>query len=128
MSKVFLIMYFAVEAVLLCLIRTALFAVCLIILMIAGMLNLTNALGVLDITLVLVNVIIAWTSARERTPLLFRIGLTLFLCGDLAIMIRTLTTGTLHDGIDLLEWVLYLPSQVLITLSYIKRDQRTAKL
>ncbi len=59
----------------------------------AEMLNLGNALGVLDIILALMNAILVWTLVRKRASLLFKTELTLFLCGDLAIMFRALMTG-----------------------------------
>lgn len=101
------------------LVRIALFVVCLILVKVAGLLDLNNAFGVLNLSLLLVNVIIAWTPASKYTPLLFRIGITLFLCCDLAITFRTLTTGGLHNMIDFLVWIFYIPSQVAITLSYL---------
>ena len=104
--------------------RIALFIICLILLKKVGMLNLNNAFGLLDIILVLVNVVLAWTMARKRTTLLFRVGLTLFLCCDVSIVLRTLTDGGIHDVIAFLVWIFYIPSQVAITLSYVYGRQR----
>ncbi|MBR2834211.1 MAG: hypothetical protein IKE43_00650 [Coriobacteriales bacterium] len=101
------------------LIRVALFAICLLLLKIFEMLSLSNAFGLLDISLLLVNVIIAWTLTRVKIPLLFRIGITLFLCCDLSIALRIFTTGEAFGIIGLLVWLFYIPSQVLITLSYL---------
>ncbi len=101
-------------------IRTVLFAVCLLLLRTAGMLTTENAFGLLDICLLLVNTVLAWTQVREKTSWLFRIGITLFLCCDLSITLRTLTTGSVHDMINFLVWIFYIPSQAAITLSYIR--------
>ena len=103
------------------LIRIALFAVCLLVLKKAGILNLANAMGVLDLSLLLVNMVISWTSANANTPLLFRIGITLFLCCDLFIALRSFTSGGLHDVIDFFVWIFYIPSQAAITLAYLIR-------
>ena len=100
------------------LIRAAFLAACLVGLKVVGMLNLKNALGIADLSLLLVNAIIAWTKARSKTSLLFRIGITLFLFCDLSITIRTLTSAGVQDIVDYLVWIFYIPSQVAITLSY----------
>ena len=105
-------------------VRAVLLAVSLTALYITGKLDLTNALGVLDLTLILVNVIIAWTPSRAGTPLLFRIGMILFLCGDFAIAFRDLTQGDISFIIDLSVWAFYIPSQVLIMLAYLGCDDK----
>ena len=101
------------------LIRIAFFAAGLIALNMAGMLSLSNALGFLDLTLLLVNAVIAWMPVGTKTSLLFRIGITLFLCCDLSITFRDLTIGDMHAIIDFLVWIFYIPSQAAITLSYL---------
>ena len=99
------------------LIRAVIYAAGLMLLRTVHMLNVINAASMLDLTLLLINAILAWTVARDRTPRLFRIGIALFLCGDLIITFRSLTSGTVQNILNLLEWVFYLPSQVAITLS-----------
>lgn len=102
------------------LLRIALFAVCLMFLNRAGMLTPVNAVGILDLNLLLINTIIAWTAASSKTPLLFRIGITLFLCCDLSVALANLATGSVRDVSDFLIWIFYIPSQAAITLSYLK--------
>lgn len=102
------------------LLRIALFAVCLMLLSRAGMLTPVNAMGILDLNLLLINTIIAWTAASAKAPLLFRIGITLFLCCDISVALANLTTGSVRDVSDFLIWIFYIPSQAAITLSYLK--------
>ena len=71
--------------------------------------------------------ILSWTPTGAKTPLLFRIGITLFLCCDLLIALRGFTTRGTHDTIDLFVWIFYIPSQVAITLSYLSGGQREAQ-
>ena len=85
-----------------------------------GVLNAVAAVGILDISLLLINVLMVCTTARKKTPVLFGIGITLFLCCDVSICVRVLTTGILHEAAAFLVWIFYLPSQVCITLSYIR--------
>lgn len=101
------------------LLRIALFAVCLMFLNRAGMLTPVNAVGILDLNLLLINTIIAWTAASAKTPLLFRIGITLFLCCDLSVALVNLTAGSVRNVSDFLIWIFYIPSQAAITLSYL---------
>lgn len=103
------------------LIRAVFFAASVLCLKVAGMMSLENVFGLLDVSLLLINAVLAWTLARERTSWLFRMGITLFLCCDVSIVLRTLTTGSVHDMINYLVWVFYIPSQVALSLSYIKQ-------
>ena len=52
-------------------------------------------------------------------------GITLFLCCDLFIALRTLTKGGIHDMVDFFVWIFYIPSQVAITLWYLNRNKVT---
>ena len=101
------------------LIRAGLFAACLLFLKRAGMLSLANAMGILDLSLLLVNVILSWMPVNAWAPFLFRIGITLFLCCDLSILLRDVTAGGIQDVIDFLVWIFYIPSQAALTLSYL---------
>ena len=100
--------------------RAALYAVLLLAVGHMGMLTLPYAVGLFNIVLILVNVIQAWRSKKHCAPMHFRIGITLFLCCDMSILVRTLATGTLHDIIAWLVWIFYVPAQVLIVLAYVK--------
>ncbi|MEE1209373.1 MAG: hypothetical protein U0K60_04975 [Parafannyhessea umbonata] len=100
-------------------VRIALFAIGLLLVGAAGLMSLHNAFGLLDLSLLLVNVVLAWVPERDRTSWLFRVGIALFLCCDCSVALRGLTTGSVHDVINALVWVFYIPSQVSLTLSYI---------
>ncbi len=108
-------------------IRAIVFIGCLLALYFFGMLNLSNALGMLDLSLLLINVILAWIHEKGKGEVLFRIGITLFLCGDLIIACRTFATGRVHDVLNLLEWVFYIPSQVTIALSFVHAKKSLIK-
>jgi hypothetical protein len=84
----------------------------------AGMLRADAALGILNMILVLVNVIDAWTARRKDTTLLFRLGIMLFLCCDITVMLKVLTSGSLKTTISFMTWIFYVPAQVLLTLAY----------
>lgn len=103
--------------------RIVLFAVSLIFLMRAGMLTTVNAMGILDLSLLLINTIIAWTAAGTKTSILFRIGITLFLCCDLSVALVILTTGGMREVSDFLVWLFYIPSQAAIMLSYLNSSK-----
>lgn len=105
------------------LIRAGVFAVSVLGLKAAGMMDLKNVLGLLDISLLLINTGLAWTLARKKTSRLFKTGITLFLCCDCSIALRTLTSGSTHDIIDFLVWIFYVPSQAAICLSYIQEPK-----
>jgi len=63
-----------------------------------GVLNAVAAVGILDISLLLINVLTVWTTARKKIPVLFGIGSTLFLCCDVLICARVSTFGMLHEA------------------------------
>ena len=83
-----------------------------------GNLTAASALGALDLALLSVNVLTAWTGARTRAPLLFKIGITLFFLCDASIGLRMVTAGPVRDAAAFMVWVFYAPSQTAITLAY----------
>ncbi|MBE5969387.1 MAG: hypothetical protein E7242_04065 [Lachnospiraceae bacterium] len=100
--------------------RIALFAAALIALYKVGMFDAGSIVGILNLILILFNVINAWTTKKVKVSLLFKIGITLFLGCDYAILFRGLTSGMVHDVADFVVWIFYIPAQVLIVLSYVK--------
>ena len=88
-----------------------------------GMLTLPAALGLLDLSLLLVNVLTAWRLPGERVPALFRAGMTLFLCCDVTIAVKMISSGTLYDAAAFMVWVFYVPSQVCITVTCVRSLQ-----
>jgi hypothetical protein len=42
----------------------------------------------------------------------------LFLCCDITVMLKVLTSGSLKTAISFMTWIFYVPAQVLLTLAY----------
>ena len=101
--------------------RIVLFVLASIATYFVGLFSLLNALGLLNLSVVLFNVIDAWQKKNMDTSLFFKIGITLFCIGDYCILFRTLTSGLIHDVSAFLVWIVYIPSQVLIVLHYIAK-------
>ena len=99
-------------------VRAALFVAGLIGLKKAGMLNAESALGILNVTLVMVNAIDAWAAKRRDAALLFKIGITLFFLCDATVMLKVVTHGGVRTALSFMTWLFYVPAQVLLTLSY----------
>ena len=106
-------------------VRTVLLVAGLFALSATHMLSATTAVGVLNMVLIVVNVPQAWLSKKADAPLLFKLGITLFLGCDASIMVRTLTTGTVHDIAAWIVWTCYVPAQILITMSYVQSCIKT---
>ena len=87
----------------------------------SGDLSAASALGALDLALLSVNMITAWTRAEKKTPLLFKIGITLFFLCDSFIALRMVTAGPVREAAAFMVWVFYAPSQVAITMSYVNK-------
>lgn len=87
----------------------------------SGDLSAASALGALDLALLSVNMITAWTRAAKKTPLLFKIGITLFFLCDSFIALRMVTAGPVREAAAFMVWVFYAPSQVAITMSYVNK-------
>ena len=107
-------------------IRAAAFIASLVFAYSIHLLTLTNALGLLNLTLIGGNAICAWLAwRRERAfpALLFAVGLTSFLIGDISVALEImLPVGTLAQRLfTLAVWTFYTPAQVLIVLTYAER-------
>ena len=90
-----------------------------------------NAAGLLNISLLSVNVFAAWAARRrnpDRPSLLFALALTSFLVGDISVGAELfLTPGTLpYVLVEHAVWIFYVPAQVLILLTYYARIRRPA--
>ena len=95
------------------------FALLCLVAVFTGQLNDISALGLLNISILAVNVAESWLSSDGRMTVLFRIGITLFFCCDFCIGLRTISSGILQDISYFLVWSFYVPSQVLLTLNYV---------
>lgn len=102
------------------LVRLAVFAGVLLVLALGGGLELLTMAAALDIVLLLCNVVQAWSQASTRTSRSFCLGLTLFLYCDVCVGLNALSLGSLSAAAWLLVWLFYAPSQVLITLTFLR--------
>ena len=102
------------------LIRLVLYIAALIGLILSGESTVALAIGLFDIILILANAVSACTVHKNDAHLLFRIGIILFFLCDISIVICNITEGTFSLVVDYLTWAFYAPSQVLITLAYVK--------
>ena len=87
--------------------------------------SVLNLLAVLNISVLAVNVFDAWRAKRFDPGPLFKIGVTLFFCCDLCVGLSSLFNGPVGRITGSLIWVFYIPSQVLITLTYVAKQIRS---
>ena len=90
----------------------------------AGLLTVDRLIACLSMSQLILNVVYVWIeNHRKRTSasLLLAIGITLFFGCDLFIMMRMLLPqqGFVYAAICFMVWVFYIPSQVLLTSSYL---------
>ena len=90
----------------------------------AGLLTLDRFIACLSMSQLILNLIFAWIEHRKkrtRASLLLAIGITLFFGCDLFIMMRMLlpSEGFIYSAICFMVWVFYIPSQVVLTSSYL---------
>lgn len=90
-----------------------------------GLLDVSNAVAIINISLLIGNAASAWivqAKHPEKRNLLFSIGITLFFVCDGSIAARTLLApGTMiHTVFAILVWTAYIPAQVFILLSYVE--------
>ena len=107
-------------------IRAVLFALCLLVARQLHLLTPANALGLLNLSLLSVNVVSAWSARRReksKASLLFAFALSSFLIGDISVALEIFTAeGMLFHTISALAvWTFYVPAQVLIVLTYHER-------
>ena len=92
----------------------------MVIIGLAGKLTFPNAVGLINISLILRNAVQAWTGKDAYVSMLFKVGITLFFLCDASIAVRTPSVGTVHDVVAFLVWSFYVPAQTLIMLSYVR--------
>ena len=111
-------------------IRVAFYLGFIAIIYLAGLLTFDRFIACLSITQLMLNAVYVWIEHKKQrtlSSLLFAIGITLFLGCDSFIMMRMLLTpsGFIYSAICFMVWVFYIPSQVVLTSSYLF-DRRTA--
>ena len=90
----------------------------------AGLLTLDRFIACLSMSQLILNLVYVWIDhhqKRTRASLLLAMGITLFFGCDLFIMIRMLIPpeGFIYSVIYFMVWVFYIPSQVVLTSSYL---------
>ena len=89
-----------------------------------NMMTLDRLIACLSMSQLILNVVYAWIeNHKQRTvgSLLLAIGITLFFGCDAFIMLRMLLPpeGFIYASISFMVWVFYIPSQVVLTSSYL---------
>lgn len=90
----------------------------------AGLLSLDRFIACLSMSQLIMNLIFVWIEHRKKrtaASLLLALGITLFFGCDLFIMLRMLlpAQGFIYAAICFMVWIFYIPSQVLLTSSYL---------
>ncbi len=114
-------------------VRLILYAATLPVLWRVKMLTIPNAIAMVNMVQLFVNVICAWIRRAEiknREVLLFALGITLFFGCDFSILIRTVTVApkqaTIHNIAAYVVWTCYIPAQVLLLSSYVEKLRSAA--
>ena len=101
--------------------RAALFVALGVAAFLTHHLTVTTVVAVLNISILTVNLIDAWSAKRFDAGLLFKLGITLFFIGDLCVGVKAVTGGNIREAASFLVWIFYIPTQVLLTLHYARK-------
>ena len=90
----------------------------------AGLLSFDKFVACLSMSQLVLNLIYGWIEYRKKrtgASLLLAVGLTLFFGCDAFIMLRMLlpAEGFIYAAICFMVWIFYIPSQVVLTASYL---------
>lgn len=110
--------------------RLVVFTVFLAIVFITENFSLSNIFGIINMTLLTVNVICAISFYRQNTirwSWYLALGFALFAGCDYSILVRNLATGSLYNFAYFMTWIFYVPSQVFIVLSYVLAVKSTGR-
>lgn len=105
-------------------VRIGLYLAFIVFIAAAKLLTLDKFIACLSMSQLILNLVYAWIEhAKKRTvaSLLLAIGITLFFGCDLCIMLRMLLPpqGFIYDCIRFMVWIFYIPSQAVLTSSYL---------
>ena len=105
-------------------IRIAFYLALIIGIAIAGILTVDRFIACISMSQLVLNLIYVWIEHRKKrtaASLILAIGITLFFGCDLFIMLRMLLPpqGPIYDFIRFMVWIFYIPSQTLLTASYL---------
>lgn len=104
--------------------RIAFYLFFIIAIAIAGLFTFDRFIACLSMSQLILNLVYAWIDHRKKrttTSLLLAIGITLFFGCDFSIMLRMLLPpqGFIYAAICFMVWIFYIPSQVILTTSYL---------
>ena len=105
-------------------IRIGFYLVFLAVIAILGLLTWDRFVACVSMSQLILNVVYAWIEYKKKNTkqsLLLALGITLFLGCDALIMMRMLLPkgGIVYAIIAFMVWVFYIPSQVVLTSSYL---------
>ena len=105
-------------------IRSGFYLAFIIAIFAAGLLTFDRFIACLSMSQLILNLVFVWIEHRKKqtlASLLLAIGITLFFGCDLFIMLRMLLPagGFIYEIIRFMVWVFYIPSQVILTSSYL---------
>ncbi len=105
-------------------IRVAFYLFLILGIAVAGLFTFDKFIACLSMSQLILNVVYAWIEHRKKrttASLLLAIGITLFFGCDFSIMLRMLLPpqGFIYAAICFVVWVFYIPSQVVLTSSYL---------
>lgn len=105
-------------------VRIAFYLVFVAVVYALGMMTFDRLLACLSMSQLILNTVYAWIEHhKNKTPasLWLALGITLFFGCDSLIMMRMLLTpsGFIYEAVCFMVWVFYIPSQVVLTTSYL---------
>ena len=105
-------------------IRIGFYGALIIGIAVAGLITFDRFIACLSMSQLVLNVIYSWIEHKKKrttASLLLAIGITLFFGCDFSIMLRMLlpAQGFVYSAICFMVWVFYIPSQVVLTSSYL---------
>jgi hypothetical protein len=105
-------------------VRIGLYLVFIVSVAAAGLLTFDRFIACLSMSQLILNLVYAWSEHRKKrtvASLIFAVGITLFFGCDFCIMLRMLLPpqGLIYDVIRFMVWVFYIPSQAVLTSSYL---------
>ena len=111
-------------------IRVGFYITFILVVFAMGMLTLDRLIACLSMSQLILNVVYGWIEqGKKRTldSLLLAIGISLFFGCDAFIMMRMLLTpgGFIYSAICFMVWIFYIPSQVVLTSSYLYNREQT---
>ena len=91
---------------------------------VAGIFTIDRFIACLSMSQLILNLVYSWIEHRKKrttASLILAIGITLFFGCDLFIMLRMLLPphGLIYEAIRFMVWIFYIPSQTLLTASYL---------